>query len=269
MLQISLIIFREILEISLLLGIISINAQNIKNYKLYLFLGLFSGVMGALLLAMVMPVLSNSFGGVGSDLFDAFTLFVTTFLLTWMIIFMQGYSSSIKNKINIIGEKVNDNFKHKLLLVSLIAFTTFREGSEIVLFVYSIFIAQKLNLADCILNILLGIIAGAAAGGVIYYGLIKLPLKRIFQVSSILLAFVAASLCSEGFGILNRSGIIELMSQDVWDSSGIIQIDSITGRVLKILVGYNPRPSLLELLSYVLTLGIIVSCVYIYKKKQH
>jgi len=47
------------------------------------------------------------------------------------------------------------------------------------------------------------------------------------------------------------------MGQTVWDSSAILSEKSIFGRVLHTLVGYSDQPTLLQLITYLVTLLVI------------
>ncbi len=54
----------------------------------------------------------------------------------------------------------------------------------------------------------------------------------------------------------------------LWDTSFILSADSLAGRILHALVGYEPSPSAMQMLFYVATLGLIVTAASLIKRHQ-
>jgi high-affinity iron transporter len=257
MLQISLVVFRELLEMALLLVLIyTTNATRIKNFHYYLFLGSLIGAAGAVALAFATPYLSTMFNDLGQEIFNSFIIFITAGMLAFTIIYMRNYSKTIQDKMSDAGKKAAESLWYKILLISLIAVTIFREGAEITLFIYSILIANQISLTECLTGAIIGFLAAGLISFLFYKGLIKVA--KFFQVTSFLLIFVVAGLVSEGWGILNRSGAINFLSQTAWDSSWLIADDSILGKILGVLISYTARPSILEVLMFIVTFAVII-----------
>jgi high-affinity iron transporter len=183
-------------------------------------------------------------------------IFLTAGMLAFAIIYMRNYSKTIQDKMSNVGAKVAENFWYKIVLVLLIAVTIFREGAEIVLFIYSILLANQLPLASCLTGVTIGFVAAALCSFLLYRGLIKVG--NFFRITSFFLIFVAAGLVSEGWGILNRAGAIDFLSQTAWDSSWLITDDSFIGQVLGVLVSYTAKPSILEVIMFIVTFGVII-----------
>jgi high-affinity iron transporter len=157
------------------------------------------------------------------------------------------------------------------MLVVVVAMTILREGAEIILFVYSISSTETLSGNHYILGFGLGAIAGLSIGVVIYKGLIQYAGKYVFIISTIFLTLIAAGLASEAAGILTSSGIVEIYNDQLWDSSKFISDHSTTGRILKIIIGYDTKPNALQLTFYlstiILTTGMIaVKSIFLRKK---
>jgi high-affinity iron transporter len=265
--QISLVIFREVLEIVILLVVISAASKNkIINFKTHLILGVVLGIFGAVLLALSMPYIAEFCGGFGQEIFNSSIIFLTAALLSFTVIYMQNYSKKIKDNVSNLANIDNQGLKQKIVFILLVATTIFREGAEISLFLYSITIASKISILNFIISVFIGFIAAAFCGVLFYKGLLKTA--KIFSFTSSIFMLIAAGLTSEGFGILGRSGLINILNQNAWDSSWIISDKSILGEFLRMLVSYNSRPSLLEVLSFAISFAAIYTCKLYYKKQN-
>jgi high-affinity iron transporter len=88
-------------------------------------------------------------------------------------------------------------------------------------------------------------------------------------VTSWLIALLAAGMAAQSVSFLEKGGVVELLSANVWDTSGILSEQSIAGRILHTLVGYSDQPSELQLMTYVVTLGVmLVAPVYLTRTKK-
>ena len=73
-----------------------------------------------------------------------------------------------------------------------------------------------------------------------------------------MLTLIAAGLAAEAAGIMTSSGIIELFSDQLWDSSWLVDNDSITGKVLNVTIGYDSRPNGMQMAFYFTTIILTV-----------
>ena len=128
-----------------------------------------------------------------------------------------------------------------------------REGSEVVLFLYGI-MAQGTSGSALLVGGLLGIAAGAAFSGLTYVGLLAIPTRHIFTVTTWLIALLAAGMASQSVQFLNNAGFAEVLGRTVWDTSWLLSEGSILGRMLHALIGYTERPTELQLTVYLGTL---------------
>jgi high-affinity iron transporter len=131
-----------------------------------------------------------------------------------------------------------------------------REGSEVVLFLYGI-MASGTSVASLLLGGLLGIAAGAAFTGLTYVGLLAIPTRYIFSVTSWLIALLAAGMAAQSVQFLNNAGFAEVLGRTVWDTSWILSEGSLFGRLLHTLIGYTERPTELQLTVYIGTLFVM------------
>ena len=90
-----------------------------------------------------------------------------------------------------------------------------------------------------------------------YFGLVTIPARRLFAVTSALITFLAAGLASQAANFLQQAGVVTLWSDTAWDTSAILSDASLFGRVLHTLVGYSDQPSVLQVVVYATTLAAI------------
>lgn len=266
MFKIAIVVFRECLEISLLLGVIMAVTKPIHNSKVYITLGAMMGIVGAAIFAIFIRSISDSFGGLGDEMVNASIILITALLISWTVVWMQGYTQKVRKDLSTLSDKIETGSASKFMLVAMVAMTILREGAEIILFVYSISSAENITGNNYLLGLGVGAISGVSVGVIVYNGLINYAGKYIFRISTMLLILIAAGLASEAAGILTSSGIIEIYSNQLWDSSWLVTDQSTVGKILKIIIGYDARPNGLQLLCYLSTIMLTISMMLIKAK---
>jgi high-affinity iron transporter len=144
----------------------------------------------------------------------------------------------------------------------VVGLAVLREGSEVVLFLYGI-VAAGTSAASLLAGGLLGLAAGAVFTALTYYGLIAVPTRYIFTLTSVLIALLAAGMAAQAVQYLDAAGLINVLGERLWDSSGVLPQDSLLGRLLHTLVGYTDRPTELQLITYMITLVVMVMLTWI------
>jgi high-affinity iron transporter len=132
-----------------------------------------------------------------------------------------------------------------------------REGSEIVLFLYGIAVASGIGALTMLMGGVLGLIGGVAIGSLIYFGLLAIPLKRLFTVTSWLILLLAAGMASQGAAFLMQANLLPAFGNDLWDTSAILGERSMLGTLLHVLIGYSAQPAGIQVIFYVATLVVI------------
>jgi high-affinity iron transporter len=128
-----------------------------------------------------------------------------------------------------------------------------REGSEVVLFLYGIFVSGTSG-SSLLLGGVLGVAAGAAFTALTYFGLLAIPNRHIFSVTSWLIALLAAGMAAQSVQFLNNAGLVVALDRTVWDTSWILSEGSLFGKLLHTLIGYTERPTEMQLMVYIATL---------------
>ena len=141
-----------------------------------------------------------------------------------------------------IGHAVSEGAKPLTALAVVVGLAVLREGSEVVLFLYGIFASGTPGSA-LLVGGLLGVAAGAAFTGLTYFGLLAIPNRHIFSVTSWLIALLAAGMAAQAVQFLNNAGVVVALDRTVWDTSWLLSDGSLFGKLLHTLVGYTERPT--------------------------
>ena len=296
------IMFREVLEASLIIGILytylkkSNNEDSIKM--------LWGGVGTAIFLSIVASVLfqiiAGGFEGSASKIFEGIVMIIASVVLTTMIIWMaqnKNISEDLENKAK---QSLSSGLKYGIFTLAFVA--VFREGVEIILFLYAIGIKDGISIFPSVIGTILGLLAGYA----IFVQGVRIPLKQFFNVTSVFLIFVAAGMLTYGVHELESGGVIPYMGGDIkvqensitatrmngdtkifsidkekkakkwasriWDinppknsdgSYPLFHDKGAIGGLLKGFFGYNGDPSLIEFITWLLSM---IGLNYLYQK---
>lgn len=261
MIESFLVTSRETLEASLVVGIVLayLNRTNHQNYRKTVYYGIIFGVLASILSAVVFTLFAGGFEGKTEEIFEGTTMLIGAFLLTTMILWMmqqRHIAKEIEGKVEKHLMSAQPLFSH-LGIFMLIFVAVIREGVETVIFLNALNYASGINF----IGGTLGIIAAIVVGYLFFVSTRKINLKKLFNVSSILLILFAAGLVAHGIHEFEEVGILSGIITPVFDVNHIINEKGIFGSFLKGLFGYNGNPSLLEVIAYVSYLGIIF-CLY-------
>jgi len=256
MLESFLITSRETLEASLVVGIVLayLNRTNNQNYKKTVYYGIVFGILTSLIAAFVFTFFSGGFEGKAEQIFEGATMLFGAFLLTTMILWMMRQRHIAKEIEGKVGKHLMAQplFSH-LGIFMLIFVAIIREGVETVIFLNAINYASGINF----IGGTLGIIAAILVGYLFFVGFKKINLKKLFNVSSILLILFAAGLVAHGIHEFEEAGVVSGIVAPLFDINNILNEKGIVGSFLKGLFGYNGNPSLLEVLAYASYLAVI------------
>jgi high-affinity iron transporter len=148
--------------------------------------------------------------------------------------------------------------KSLLALAIVVAIAVLREGSEVVLFLYGVAAAQGGASWAMVAGGFVGLILGSSVCLLTYLGLITIPARYLFGVTSALIALLAAGMAAQAIAFLEQADIVTALDQTVWDTSWILSDSSFLGRALHTLIGYVDQPTAMQLIVYVATLGTII-----------
>jgi len=256
MLTSFIIVFREVLEAALVIGIVAAAVKGLPHRARWIGAGVLLGIVGASAVAAGIGTISALAQGNGQELFSAAVLLIAGGMLAWHNIWMAQHGRELTVKLKTVGSDILAGNESMIMLLVVTALAVLREGSETALFLYGI-IANGGARLDWIAGSLLGLVAGAGVGLLLFAGLSQIPLKRLFQLSGWLILFIAAGMIARGAQFLVQGGFVPPLINPIWNSSALISGNSLAGRSLAALLGYSPAPSLTQFLVYLVSLGLI------------
>ncbi len=262
MLGAAVIVFREVIEAGLIIGIVLAVTRGVRGRGYWVGAGVLAALAGAGLLAIFAETIANAFEGSGQELFNAGVLGIAVIMLMWHNLWMASHGQEIAASMAAVGRKVTSGERPMTALALVVGLATLREGSEVVLFLYGI-VAAGTSASSLVLGGALGLAAGAAFTALTYYGLLAIPTRHIFTVTTVLIALLAAGMAAQAAQFLDAAGLINVLGHRLWDSSAWLPQDSIIGRLLHTLVGYTDRPTELQLLAYLGTLAVMTALTWL------
>jgi len=251
------IVLREVIEAGLIVGIVLAVTKNIPGRMTYILAGLFGGLAGAGLVALFASQISNALEGYGQEIFNASILALAVVMLTWHNVWMARHGREMSDQLHQVGQDIRNGTRSLTALAIVVGVAVLREGAEVVLFLYGVVVSSGTSGLGLLAGGLMGLALGVAISLVTFLGLAKIPLRHLFRVTGLLIAFVAAGMASQSAGLLQQAGMIDRLDRVVWNTTTVLPANSMLGRVFQTLLGYSDQPTQLQLLVYLGTLFMI------------
>jgi high-affinity iron transporter len=254
MLAALIIVFREVFEAGLIVGIVLAVTRSVPHRNRWIGGGVLAGILAACTVAGFAGALSNLFAGMGQELFNAAILSVAVVMLTWHNVWMARHGSALAGELRSAGQAVVEGSKSLLALAVVVGVAVLREGSEVVLFLYGVLAAGGDSTLSVALGGLIGLALGAAVCLLTYFGLLRIPMRALFATTTVLIALLAAGMAAQATHFLEQANWLTALDGVVWDSGWLLSDSSFAGRALHTLVGYTDQPTVMQLSVYVAVL---------------
>ncbi len=265
MLAAALIVFREVIEAGLIVGIVLAATRGVRGRTRFVLGGIGAGVLGAALLAVFAGTIGSALEGNGQEVFNASVLGLAVIMLAWHNVWMAQHGRELAVELKSAGQAVAAGNKTLMALAVVIGVAVLREGAEVVLFLYGTVIANAGNGWGLFSGGMLGLGAGVAVSALTYAGLVTIPSRYLFSVTSYMIAFLAAGMASQCIAQLQQADLVTAGSATLWDTSSVLSSrDSVLGKALHTLIGYDDRPSDLQALAYLLALTAILTAMRLF-----
>jgi len=261
MLSSALIIFREVLEAALIIGIVLSATRGVTGRRRMVAGGIGAGLLGACLIALFAESIAGAAQGLGQELLNAVVLFAAAAMLGWHNLWMARHGRELATQMNSVGRAVSEGARPLYALGIVVALAVLREGAEVVLFGYGL-AAGGAGAGAMAAGAALGIVAGVAAGAALYLGLLRIPTRHLFTVTSWLLVLLASGLAASAAGYLVQAGMLPALEPVLWDTSAWLSQHSITGQTLHTLIGYTDRPSGMQVAVYAAVLAVMAGLTF-------
>ncbi len=258
MLASLIIVFREVFEAGLVVGIVLAATQGVAGRAAWMTGGIGAGVLGASLLALFAGALESALAGNGQEVFNAGILIAAVVMLSWHQIWMASHGRQMAGEMKALGRDVALGRKSLFAMALVVGVAVLREGAEVVLFLYGIAASGHEGWAALMLGGAVGVLLGGAVSFLLYRSLIAIPVTKLFTITGWLIALLAAGMAGQAAAILAGADLIPSWGYQLWDTSWLLPEDSIPGRALHALVGYADRPMGVQLAAWLAVMAALV-----------
>jgi high-affinity iron transporter len=278
------IVFREVLEASLVVGIIYLllEKSNLKDHFKKLWLGVGAAIAASIAVGYLVILAKNSLGNNSTQaLFEGIFLYLTAVLI-WYVIFWL--SKNVSDKKELESSTLNAITISSWGVFFVVFFAILREGFETAIFLIS---SLSITGTFSYIGFFIGAILAILIGYLIVIQGRKVDIRNIFKYSTLLLVFLASGMIAyathEVEEYIVKSEIIEdFNSDDIYrpwdilkpkdslsesDTTFMYTYDGSKGKYvhlfndkgsvgvfLKGFFGYNSNPNLPELVLWLLSL---------------
>jgi len=262
------IVFREMLEMVLVISVLMAATRGLPSSRRWIGIGALGGLMGALFFGLFMEKMETSFDGEGEFVFNASILIMASILIGWTVFWMNKHGREMSQRMKHVGDSVltGDLPSTALAVVALSA--VMREGSEAVFFLFGA--AQGIQADGW--SLMIGGIMGAGSalviGYLLYFGLARIPVRHLFNVAGWMLMLLAAGMASQAAWNLVVIEWLPPLMDPIWNSSSILPSESLLGELLHVLMGYDDKPSALQVIVFAVSLITMVTIYYRVKLKS-
>jgi high-affinity iron transporter len=254
-----LIMMREGIEAALIVGIIAgyLRQTGRSQWMPLVWIGIATAVLLSLAVGIILDLVSAEFPQREQELFEALVGLVAVGILTSMVFWMRKAARSIKAQLqHSVDAALDGHDGTGFALIAMVFFAVAREGLESVFFLLATF-QQDVGLAAPI-GALAGLAVAVAVGLAIYWGGVKLNLKRFFRWTGLFILVVAAGLLAGSLRALHEAGLWNGLQQVAFDLSHVLPIDGPLGSVLAGIFGYQDTPAVGEVGAYLLFLLVTI-----------
>ena len=260
MLTALLIMLREGFEAALVVAIVYAYIRRIDRPELAV--PMWQGVAAAAALSIgvgiVVHLTVDSLEGNARLLAFAAVSMLAVVVLTWMIFWMRSQAHRIKGELQgSVDQAIAAGGDVRLAVMTVAFLAVAREGLEAALFLIAA--ATTEDGWAVLVGGLLGLAGASVLGFLVVLGGRRLPMRQFFTVTGLVLIVFAAGLVSRTILWLQATGDLGTVWNNVYDLTAYpwLTVNTETGKFLAAMFGWDPRPSIEQIVGYLLYLGTV------------
>lgn len=256
------IVFREMLEMVIVMGVLMAATHGLEGSRRWITAGALLGLMGAIFFGLFMAQLESSFDGEGEFIFNAAVLGTASLLIAWTVFWMSLHGRELSQRMQQLGSSVKHGNLPKTALMVVACTAVMREGAEAAFFLLGAAQGASRDGWSILVGGLMGGGSALVIGLIIYFGLVRVPVHRLFEVAGWLLMLLAAGMASEATWNLVAIEWLPPLVDPLWNSSTLLSQESLAGTFLHVLIGYNDHPSALQVIVFIVALSLMSLTYY-------
>jgi high-affinity iron transporter len=244
------IIIREVLEAALLVSIFLSMCRQLGFSQAWFKWGLLAGLLGSVWYGSQMATISSAMDGVGQELSDAGIQILIYFCLLF----------SCQKLVFLFHRRQQATTGLFFAMAAAIALAVIREGSEIYIYL-SAFQGKQESRLGLYSGSVIGFGIGLSFCALFYYCLLSYTPRRALVIGSVLLSLVAGGMIMQGVKMLIQADY--LPDGQLWDTSGVIPEDGLTGQLLYAMVGYEASPAPVQVAIYLFSISLMLFTLFV------
>jgi high-affinity iron transporter len=271
------IFLREGIEASMIVAILLayLDRTGQRRYFRDVFIGV-GAAMGVVVAGGIAAfiLIDHYSGSRAQAIFEVVTYIVAAVALTYMTFWMNKHARSLSSELARRTDAALSSGSRVGMSV-LAATAVGREGLETMVFTLAIIFSSAAQ-SPVTLHSSRLLFAGAFAGLSVSMGVAfviyrlgrRINLRVFFRVLGITLLIFAAGLVSDAVQNLQQLGWFPIGRQVLWDSQSMLRESSSVGDLFHSFVGYSERPTVAQLVAWVIYLAIVLTA-YLGINRRH
>jgi high-affinity iron transporter len=263
----ALIGLREGLEAALVVSVLVafLVKTDKRSYLRWVWTGVGAALAGCVAIGTVIAYTIGEMRFEQQEIFGGVLSVVAVGFVTWMIFWMRATARTISTELRGRLSAAVALGPAAVVLMALLAVG--REGLETMAFFYANVRTAERGTTQPLIGFVVGIVVAVVLGRLIYRGALRFDLGRFFQITGVLLVFVAAGILAYGLHDLQEAGVLPGLSTLAFDLSGPMPEDSWYGALLKGLLNYSARTTVLQALAWVAYVAVVLT-LFLMPRKQ-
>jgi high-affinity iron transporter len=241
------LVLREVLEAAILVSVLVALSLQLRLGLRWLCWALPVALVGALWYAGVLDDVTDALDGAGQEVANA-TLQFLVYLLVLGVVALSGGGHR---------EAQAWHVGLRTLMALAVVFAVVREGAEIAVYVEGFAAAEALRRAVFAGSVIGGGI-GISSGVLLLAALRALPGDRRLATCLLLLCLIGAGMIMQATMLLEQVDWL-LSGEPLWDSSGLLSEQSVSGELLYAVFGYEATPGVVQVALYLVSLMLMLA----------
>jgi high-affinity iron transporter len=177
--------------------------------------------------------------------------------VTWMIFWMRATARTISTELR--GKLSHAVELGAVAVVVMALLAVGREGLETMAFFYANVRTAESGTTQPLIGFIVGIAVAIVLGWLIYRGALRFNLGKFFQITGVLLVFVAAGILAYGVHDLQEAGVLPGLNTLAFDLSGPMPEDSWYGALAKGLLNYSAQTTVLQAIVWLAYVAVVLT----------
>jgi high-affinity iron transporter len=250
------LILREVLEAAILVSVLLALSMNMRSTVRWFWWSVLLGILGSIAFAAGQDLITDALDGAGQEVLNA-SLQGFVYVIAVAIIWISANFRGLPKQERAL----------KLAMAAAVVCAMIREGSEIYIYIYG-FTASQDHRTAVLAGSAIGSGIGLSVGVLVFYALRGMQRDTAKLCCLSMVGLIAAGMISQSAFLLEQAGWLST-GQVLWDSSGVISEQSISGQLLYAVFGYESTPGTVQVSLYVISIVLAITAYTVSRKREY